>query len=131
MITSPFFKNFVILCLFTLIVSCKLDQNYFPHNEGKQVFYNVFFQDKENKKKSYRQSFYFLPKTKNAIPVLKNDGEIIFYVFEERGISKKTREEFLLPNKTEDDSQLLIAYPITKDDGDKTETFRFNLGTTF
>jgi outer membrane protein insertion porin family len=24
-----------------------------------------------------------------------------------------------------------LAYPITKDDGDKTETFRFNLGTTF
>ena len=131
MITSPFFKNFVILCLFTLIVSCKLDQNYFPHNEGKQVFYNVFFQDKENKKKSYRQSFYFLPKTKNAIPVLKNDGEIIFYVFEERGISKKTREEFLLPNKTEDDSQLLIAYPITKDTewetNDKT-TIQMRLG---
>ena len=24
-----------------------------------------------------------------------------------------------------------LAYPITKKDGDKTETFRFNLGTTF
>ena len=74
-----------------LITSCNLDSNYFPHNEGKKVFYDVFFEDKEKTKKSYRQSFYFLPKVNNAIPVLKNDGEITFYVFEDEGIFLRMR----------------------------------------
>ena len=35
-----------------LIISCNLDSNYFPHNEGKKIFYDVFFEDKEKTKKS-------------------------------------------------------------------------------
>ena len=77
-------KNILFL-ISLLLTSCNLEEGYFPYNEGKQVFYDIFFQDKENKKKNYRQSFYFLPKIENSIPVLKNDGEVIFYVFEKEG----------------------------------------------
>ena len=54
------------LIFILLTTSCNLDSNYFPHNEGKKIFYDVFFEDKEKTKKSYRQSFYFLPRVNNA-----------------------------------------------------------------
>ena len=121
---SPF------LFLLTLISSCKISQDYFPHNEGKKIFYDVFFQDKENKKKNFRQSFYFLPKTDKSIPVLKNDGELIFYEFEKKGITKKNTEEFLSPNQ-DFKPQLLLAFPIKENQewevDDKT-TIQMKLG---
>ena len=123
--------NFFLIFFFCITTSCKLDKNYFPYNEGRQVFYDVFFQDKERKKKYYRQSFFFLPKIDNAVPVLKNDGEITFYVFESKGILKKNREEFFSSVNTNDNSQLLIAYPISKntewETNDKT-TIQMKLG---
>ena len=82
-----------------LLTSCNLDSNYFPQNEGKKIFYDVLFEDKEKTKKTYRQSFYFLPRVNNAIPVLKNDGEITFYVFEDEGIFKKILLIFFLQMK--------------------------------
>ena len=106
--------------IFVLIItSCNFDSNYFPHNEGKKIFYDVFFEDKEKTKKSYRQSFYFLPKVNNAIPVLKNDGEITFYVFEDEGIFKKNTTDFFSTNENQD-RQLLIAFPIIKNTQWKT-----------
>ena len=113
-----------------MISSCKISENYFPHNEGKQLFYDVFFQDKEDKKMNFKQSFYFLPKTNESIPVLKNDGELIFYQFEKKGISKKNTEEFLSPNQ-DIKPQLVLAFPIEKNQSwevdDKT-TIQMKLG---
>ena len=45
-----------------LITSCNLDSNYFPHNEGKKVFYDVFFEDKEKTKNPTDRVFIFYPK---------------------------------------------------------------------
>ena len=124
---------FVILVL-TSTVSCDSNQRYFPYNEGEQIFYDVFFQDKENKKKNYRQSFYFLPKIENAIPVLKNDGEVIFYVFEKQGILIKNLDSFLSSKQKisgEKEPELLLAFPVKKDisweTNDKT-TIQMKLG---
>ena len=135
MILKKICTNCFLIFSFCLITSCKLDKNYFPYNEGRQVFYDVFFQDKEKKKKYFRQSFFFLPRIDNAVPVLKNDGEITFYVFESKGILKINREEFFSSQNTYDseneNSQLLIAYPISKntewETNDKT-TIQMKLG---
>ena len=67
----PYYIKSFLFIIFFLLTSCNFEEGYFPYNEGKQVFYDIFFQDKENKKKNYRQSFYFLPKIENSIPVLK------------------------------------------------------------
>jgi len=132
---AKFKKSIFFLFFFLFFTSCKLNQNYFPSNEGKQVIYEVFFQDKENKKKNFRQIFYFLPKMKNAIPVLKNDGELTFYVINKSGVVKKDMNEFLSTEvnntqlKTNED--LLIAFPIVKgtewETNDKT-TLQMKLG---
>ncbi len=104
-------KLYLFLFILFMFSSCKISQNYFPYNEGKQIFYDVFFQDKENKKQNFRQSFFFLPETDNSIPVLKNDGELIFYEFGKKGISKKNIKEFQ-STKKDLESQLILAFPI-------------------
>ena len=125
-------KMSCITCVFFLLLisSCKFNQNYFPYNEGKQIFYDVFFQDKENTKQNFRQSFYFLPENDNSIPVLKNDGELTFYENGDKGISKKNTKEFLSSNK-DYKSQLLLAFPIKEgvewEVNDKT-TIKMKLG---
>lgn len=127
-----FNKSYLILFLFffTMISSCKLSQDYFPHKEGKQIFYDVLFQDKENKKQSFRQSFYFLPKIDNSIPVLKNDGELTFYQFEKKGISKKNIDQFLSPNQ-DSEPQLVLVFPIKENvewEVDDKTTIQMKLG---
>ena len=130
---SHIFKKYHFL-LFLLLSSCNFEEDYFPYNEGKQISYDVFFKDKENNKKNFRQSFYFLPKIENSISVLKNDGEIIFYVFDKQGILKKTMQDFLSSknNKAYDEnSEILLAFPIEEDvewqTDDKT-TIQMKLG---
>ena len=115
-------------------ISCDSNQRYFPYNEGEQIFYDIFFKDKENKKKNFRQSFYFLPKINKAIPVLKNDGEVTFYVFEKQGILIKNLDNFLSSKKNtsnDENSELLLAFPIKIDTSwetkDKT-TIQMKLG---
>lgn len=130
------YKRLTILYfLFFIISSCKFNQSYFPHKEGKQIIYEVFFQDKENKKSNFRQSFYFFPRMKNAIPVLKNDGELTFYVVQKNGIEKKSIDEFMSTGisntKSEKNVDLLIAFPISTgtewETNDKT-TLQMKLG---
>ena len=128
--------NYIILNLFLfLLAACKINQNYLPSNEDSKIYYEVFFKDKEKKIKNYRQSFYFLPKVKNSIPVLKNDGEVIFYSIENRGIVKQKFEQFLNStngqNPTSSESELLLAFPIKEETeweiNDKT-TLQMKLG---
>ncbi len=107
----PIISCVIFVFFFIALTSCKTSKNYFPYNEGKQIFYDVFYQDKENRKQNFRQSFYFLPETNNSIPVLKNDGELSFYEFGKSGISKKNIKEFLYSNE-DHKSQLILAFPI-------------------
>jgi len=130
----PFkYKNIhFVFGIFSLILisSCNINQKYFPHNEGKQVFYDVYFLDKENKKQNFRQVFYFLPKTKNSIPVLKNDGELLFYEIGKRGIAKRNVKEFFSSDK-DNKSELILAYPIQEDvewEVDDKTTIQMKLG---
>ena len=131
-----FKKNTLILIIFSFFVisSCRIQENYFPHNEGKQIFYDVFFKDKNNKKSYFRQSYYFLPKIDNSIPVLKNDGEVIFYVFEKKGILKKSMDDFLLSKQNYSNdikSEILLAFPIENETEWETEdktTIQMKLG---
>ncbi len=125
-------KIYFALGIFFLILisSCNINQNYFPHNEGKQVFYDVYFLDKENKKQNFRQVFYFLPKTKNSIPVLKNDGELLFYELGKRGIAKRNVKEFFSSDQ-DNKSELILAYPIQEDvewEVDDKTTIQMKLG---
>tara|TARA_B100000963_G_scaffold186841_2_gene162496 strand:- start:827 stop:1504 length:678 start_codon:yes stop_codon:yes gene_type:complete len=124
-------KSFIFsLFFFITLYSCKVSQNYFPHNEGKQVFYDIFFQDKEGKKKKFKQGFFFLPKTKNSIPVLKSDGELTFYEYGKHGISMKNMEEFLSPNQ-DLKPQLFLAFPIKENvewEVDDKTTIQMKLG---
>ena len=126
--------NFFWILILISTFSCDSNQRYFPYHEGEQVFYDVFFQDKENKKKNFRQSFYYLPKIDNAVPVLKNDGEVIFYVFEKQGILIKNLDSFLSSKQNisnDKDQELLLAFPVKKDisweTNDKT-TIQMKLG---
>ncbi len=125
---------FFTFSLLLILSSCKIQKDYFPHNEGKQVFYDVYFKDKDNKKSYFKQSYYFLPKIDNSIPVLKNDGEVIFYVFSKTGILKKTTNDFLLDQQNflkNGDSEMLLAFPIKKDTQWETEdktTIQMKLG---
>ena len=131
--TSHLKKFFLFIVLF-LTFSCKFEEDYFPYNEGKQIFYDVYFQDKENKQKNFRQSLYYLPKIDNSIPVLKNDGEVIFYVLGKQGISIKSMEEFLSSKENvsnEDGKELLLAFPVEKDttwETDDKTTIQMKLG---
>ena len=74
-----------------------------------------FLKTKKIRKKNFRQSFYFLPKINNAIPVLKNDGEVTFYVFEKQGILIKNLDNFLSSKQNtsnDENSELLLAFPV-------------------
>ncbi len=132
MLTNRIF--FFTFSLLLILSSCKIKKDYFPHNEGKQVFYDVYFKDKDNKKSYFKQSYYFLPKIDNSIPVLKNDGEVMFYVFEKKGIFKKSLKDFLsLKNSVTDDQnkQLLLAFPLKKNiswETDDVTTIQMKLG---
>ena len=94
-----------------------------------------FLKTKKIRKKNFRQSFYFLPKINNAKPVLKNDGEVTFYVFEKQGILIKNIDNFFLSStqntSNDENSELLLAFPIKIDtswnEQDKT-TIQMKLG---
>ena len=125
-------KIYFALGIFSLILisSCNIKQTYFPQHEGKQVFYDVFFLDKENKKQNFRQVFYFLPKTKNSIPVLKNDGELLFYELGKKGILKRNVKEFFSLNQ-DNKYELILAFPIEKEvewEVDDKTTIQMKLG---
>ena len=63
--------------------------SFLEKSQGKTLFYEVIFLDKENKRNVYRQSLSFLSISNNLLPVLKNDGEVFFFSQNENGIIKK------------------------------------------
>ena len=70
----------------------------------------------------------------SPLPVLKNDGEVTFYVFEKQGILIKNLDNFLSSKKNtsnDENSELLLAFPIKIDTSwetkDKT-TIQMKLG---
>ena len=77
-----------LILLFFLIISCNKETKHLVNNTGKTIFYEIEFQDKDNNKDIYRQSYHFLPSKKNLVPVIKNNGEMIVYLQKRNGISK-------------------------------------------
>ena len=107
---------FVIILKLSVLISCSKNQDYFSANEGKTIFYEIIFIDKEKKQKIFRQSLYFSPQLEEIHPVIKNDGEIIFYFKNDKGISKIKPDlsvlNFKKLPKNDDQSQLILAFPI-------------------
>ena len=83
------FVNAFFLFFVFLIIGCSENSEHMSQITGKTHFYEIIFQDKDKQVSTYRQSYYFLPKSKNFLPAIKNNGEIIFFLQNEKGISKK------------------------------------------
>ena len=58
------------------VSSCMNEKNYFPMKEGKNISYDIYFTDKENKKKILKQHYIFLKKKKKVNAVLIKDGHV-------------------------------------------------------
>ena len=71
------FNPFALLLFF--ILSCEGDTQFLQKSQGKTIFYEIIFQDKEKKRSTYRQSFSFLSINENWLPAIKSDGELIFF----------------------------------------------------
>ena len=124
-----------LILLFFLIISCNKETKHLVNNIGKTIFYEIEFQDKDNNKDIYRQSYHFLPSQKNLIPVIKNNGELIVYLQEINGISKiaiKDKQLVNTENLTRDhDLKRVIAFPVSVGTEWETEdvtTIQFKMG---
>ena len=113
-----------LILLFFLIISCNKETKHLVNNTGKTIFYEIEFQDKDNNKDIYRQSYHFLPSQKNLVPVIKNNGEMIVYLQMRNGISKMTIKDKQLVNSENlirnHDLKRVIAFPVSV--GTKWET---------
>lgn len=110
-----------IFKIFTLIIiqSCSVESNYFPLKENVQKSYNIFFTDKENKKKHFKQFYTSLKSKDNLHPILRNDGQISFYLNTPEGLIRKSNDYFFssfisLPRDKLDryDNQTILKYPV-------------------
>ena len=106
-----------LILLFFLIISCNKETKYLVNNTGKTIFYEIEFQDKDNNKDIYRQSYHFLPSKKNLVPVIKNNGEMIVYLQKRNGISKMIIKDNQLVNSENlirnHDLKRIIAFPVS------------------
>ena len=106
-----------LLLLFFLIISCNKETKHLVNNTGKTIFYEIEFQDKDNNKDIYRQSYHFLPSKKNLVPVIKNNGEMIVYLQKRNGISKMMIKDDQLVNSENltryHDLKRIIAFPVS------------------
>lgn len=109
--------NYIFLILFFLIISCKSSSDFLSRNNEENVFYEVIFQDKEKKKKIYRQSYSFLSQTRNSISKIKSNGEIIIFKQDKNGVTKSNLRGNTLvmdePN-SKDISRVILAFPVKK-----------------
>lgn len=109
--------NYIFLILFFLIISCKSSSDFLSINNEENVFYEVIFQDKEKKKKIYRQSYSFLSQTRNSISKIKSNGEIIIFKQDKNGVTKSNLRGNTLvmdePN-SKDISRVILAFPVKK-----------------
>ena len=80
-------KNILVIFFVTaLLFSCNDQTNYFPTKEGRKISYNIDFTNKEKKKKTYKQNYIFLKNDNQVFPMLRNDGHVVYYKREEKGI---------------------------------------------
>ena len=109
--------NYIFLILFFLIISCKSSSDFLSRNNEENVFYEVIFQDKEKRKKIYRQSYSFLSQTRNSISKIKSNGEIIIFKQDKNGVTKSNIRGNTLgmdePN-SEGISRVILAFPVKK-----------------
>ena len=106
--------NLLILILFC--ISCEKTTNNLIGNSGETVFYEVTFKNKDNIEKTYRQSYHFLPMHKNFLPAVKNDGEIILFSKNKKGIQKNSISNVNFTDyedlKDNVNSNLILAFPL-------------------
>lgn len=109
--------NYIFLILFFLIISCKSSSDFLSRNNEENVFYEVIFQDKERKKKIYRQSYSFLSQTRNSISKIKSNGEIVIFKQDKNGVTKSNLRGNTLvmdePN-SKGISKVILAFPVKK-----------------
>ena len=109
--------NYIFLVLFFLIISCKSSSDFLSKDNEENVFYEVIFQDKEKRKKIYRQSYSFLSQTRNSISKIKSNGEIIIFKQDKNGVTKSNLRGNTLvmdePN-SKDISRVILAFPVKK-----------------
>ena len=112
------FVNAFFLFFVFLTIGCSENSEHMSQITGKTHFYEIIFQDKDKQVSTYRQSYYFLPKSKNFLPAIKNNGEIIFFLQNEKGISKKkliNEKEINYESATSNGTEkLILAFPIEK-----------------
>ena len=110
-------QNYIFLIFFFLIISCKSSSDFLSKHNEENVFYEVIFQDKEKRKKIYRQSYSFLSQTGNSISKIKNNGEIIIFSQDKNGITKSNFKSNTLgmdePNNNSV-SRVILAFPVKK-----------------
>lgn len=110
-------KYKLVFLLIFAISSCDGNSNFLDKNKGETIFYEIIFQNKEKKKSVYRQSYNFLSKDRDFLPVLKNNGEIIAFFQNEGGISQTTLKNNSLKFnelKENENSKVILAFPIEK-----------------
>ena len=109
--------NYIFLIFFFLIISCKSSSDFLSKNNEENVFYEVIFQDKEKRKKIYRQSYSFLSQTGNSLSKIKNNGEIVLFSQDKNGVTKSNFKSNTLgmdePNNNSV-SRVILAFPVKK-----------------
>ena len=96
------YNPFVLILFF--ILSCKGETQFLQKSQGKTIFYEIIFEDKEKKKSVFRQSLSFLSINEKSLPAIKSDGELVFFSQNKNGITKKAGNNSL--------PKLVIAFPV-------------------
>ena len=131
-------RAFLMVCMSFTVFSCMNEKNYFPMKEGKKVSYDIYFTDKENKRKKLKQNYFVLKKQNEINAVLRNDGHVALYTKDESGIIRKNVDylfsEFVtlpLDKLDRDKNQIILKYPIEEEvewEVDDKTTIQMKLG---
>ena len=104
----------------------------------KNISYDIYFTDKENKKKILKQHYIFLKKKNKVSVVLRNDGHVALYTQNENGVIRQNVDylfsEFVTPpldKLDRDKNQIILKYPIEEQvewEVDDKTTIQMKLG---
>ena len=131
-------RLFLTIFISFIVSSCMNEKDYFPMKEGKNVSYDIYFTDKENKKKILKQNYIFLKKKNKVNAVLRNDGHVALYTQNENGVIRQNVDylfsEFVPPTLDKldrDKNQIILKYPIEEEvewEVDDKTTIQMKLG---
>ena len=131
-------RLFLTIFISFTVSSCMNEKNYFPMKQGKNISYDIYFTDKENKKKILKQNYIFLKKKNKVNAVLRNDGHVALYTQNENGVIRQNVDylfsEFVPPTLDKldrDKNQIILKYPIEEEvewEVDDKTTIQMKLG---